>query len=400
MKAMIEKLLAYSTQEYDIFFRLPRSQRLKGAGAVFFFYLSIVCLSHLALRPFLNGGAEADGFLYQLYAGFLLVALISILPILFPPFQKYRSVVMYLSFFWGLLLALFYGISLNQVLVDQPVGVAVKAIWTGGFLAILFGLSLYSSVMKEVVSEKSHMEAEIQVARRIQTQLVPEIVHDDELCQIYGRSLPAREVGGDFFDVVRLSETRLAVAIGDVSGHNIAAGLLMAILKGAFRTELQYMTSLEHLARSLNRTILENSDKQMFVSFMCGIFDFGENSLSMVNAGHLPLLQYRAQKGEVVQWNPAGMAFGLSKSAKYQLQKTFYKTDDVFIFITDGLEESVNPAGEEYGLARIEKFLAAAKGQGGPRELYQTLIADVREFTGPHPARDDLTFLGLKVKNG
>lgn len=400
MKALINKIFEYSTQEYDIFFRLSRGLRFKGAGAVFFFYLSVVCLSHLALRPFLNSGLEADHFLLQLYGGFLVVALISILPILLPPFQKYRWIVMYLSFFWGLLLALFYGVSLNQVLGDQPVGMAVKIIWTGGVLSILFGLSLYSSVLKEVVTEKSHIEAEIQVARRIQTQLVPELLQEDELCQIYGRSLPAREVGGDFFDVVRLSETRIAVAIGDVSGHNIAAGMLMAILKGAFRTELQYLTSLEHLAKSLNRTILENSDRQMFVSFTCGIFDFGENSLTMVNAGHLPLLQYRAKKGEVVQWNPSGIAFGLSKSAKFQLQKTFYKTDDLFIFITDGLEESANPAGEEYGLERIEQFLAAAKGQGGPQEIYQALIAQVREFTGPHPARDDLTFLGLKVKNG
>ena len=400
MKATINKLLEYSTREYDIFFHLPRRLRLKGAGAVFFFYLSIVCLSHLALRPFLNGRAEADSFLLQLSAGFLVVAVVSILPILFPPFRRYRWVVMYLSFFWGLLLALFYAVSINQVLMDQPVGVTVKVVWATGFLAIVLGLTLYASVLKAVVAEKSLMEAEIQVARRIQIQLVPELEQDDELCQIYGKSLPAREVGGDFFDVVRLSETRMAVAIGDVSGHNIAAGLLMAILKGAFRTELQYTTNLEHLARSLNRTILENSDKQMFVSFMCGIFDFGENSLTMVNAGHLPLLQYRAQKGEAVQWNPAGMAFGLSKSAKYQLQKTFYKTDDVFLFITDGLEESANPAGEEYGLERIQQFMVAAKGQGGPQDLYQGLMADIREFTGPHPARDDLTFLGLKVKNG
>jgi hypothetical protein len=141
---------------------------------------------------------------------------------------------------------------------------------------ILIGVSgsMWNYVIRSVVEEKSKLDAEIDLAQTIQKDFLPTLNIQNEVVEVYGQSEFATEVGGDYYDAFWLSDGRLIVAVGDVSGHNVAAGLLMAITKAAFRAELRHFTTLERLMHELNNDICDNSRPKMFVSFACLLLDF------------------------------------------------------------------------------------------------------------------------------
>lgn len=382
-------------QDYDVFLNLPFKLRLKAGGAFILLYLTMVALSHLALKPFLEASTETSWFLFSAYFSFLALTLFSMMPMLYMKYRKYQFVILGISFFGGFILSFVY-VNNVQKIIPNALDLDTRLLWGGGILALLLGISLYTEVLKNISGEMSQIEAEMKVAQKIHSQLVPVIEKENAYYQVFGKSVAAKEIGGDFFDVVDISPRRLAAAIGDVSGHNIGAGLLMAISKSAFRTELEYLSSPEKLAASMNKTIVENSDKQMFVSFACGIFDFEESNVRLVNAGHLPVLHYQATSETIVERNPKGIGLGLIKSAVYESRQARFEKGDVFCFITDGLEEAENSQKDPFGLEKIKEVLAR-HAKKSPKEIHTAMSEELKQFMTVGALRDDTTFLAVKI---
>ena len=396
-KSLFQKIINLSTQEYDIFFQLPLQSRIKGVLALMLFYTTFILISHLAVRPFLEDSPSTFMSIYVFYSLFILFFLIFSLPILNPGLRKYRVAFLIGSILFCIIISFMIDFSTSGGIFQEKPDSTVFLLWALGACTISSGITLYGKLMKKISTEKARIETEIKVAQDIQSQLVPSIEKDEKNYQIFGKTTPAQEVGGDFFDAVELPNNKLMVAVGDVSGHNVAAGLLMAITKGAFHTELQYISTLENLAKSMNKTILKNSNKKMFVTFSCGLFDFENNLLTTINAGHLPLLHYQNSYNKIVEWNPDGMAFGLSKGVSFHAQEISFQNGDVFLFFSDGLVEAKNATGEEFDIESVKYGLQNENDTASPKMLYEKIISDFKQFTNSQSLVDDVTFVTVKI---
>ncbi len=263
-------------------------------------------------------------------------------------------------------------------------------------LLIVLAFSFYIEVMKQVSMQKARVDAEMSMAKRIQEDLLPELQISTNTFSLYGKTESANEVGGDYCDAIRISDHQTAIAVGDVSGHNIAAGVLMSMLKVAFRTELNYMAHPAETAVSLNRTIYENKNKFMFISFLFGFLDTEDRLLNLVNCGHPPLLHFDTGENKVSTIRTGDIALGLQRDYHFQSQKIPYKSGDIFVFLSDGLIETVNASGQEFDLEMVSGLIKHNRHLS-PQQLYDKLISATHAFQAQESLRDDVTLVILKL---
>lgn len=171
----------------------------------------------------------------------------------------------------------------------------------------------------------------------------------------------------------------------------------MAISKGAFHTLLQTYSNLSEIASAMNKTIYENSDRKMFVSFSFCRFNYVTSTMSCVNAGHLPLLHYREKEKDIQEINPAGIAFGLVPSTQFSVSEVSFRRGDVFVFLTDGLMEIDDHRGEEFSLERVKQVILEFAEDYSPKELFSELMLEANRFSSFKKIDDDVTFLAIKM---
>ncbi len=184
--------------------------------------------------------------------------------------------------------------------------------------------------------------------------------------------------------------------MGDVSGHNMAAGLIMGIVKSAFRTELRYNDDLVSIAESLNKTVIDQRSRGMFVSFACGSIDFERGEVECVNAGHPPVLHVRKGKAEEIVTK--GAALGLSKNIRFDMVRRKISGDDFFVCYSDGIVELRDRSGEEFGYQRLLGLLNRLDPANEPRPAYDNIRRNIEQFYPGEQRRDDITLLIIKIK--
>jgi serine phosphatase RsbU (regulator of sigma subunit) len=262
---------------------------------------------------------------------------------------------------------------------------------------IVFLYYLVLRIVAVLADEIVRHDSDLQLANKIQRQLVPTVHELTEFSHSYGTTKAAYEVGGDFFTSYNLNSENHICAIGDVTGHDIAAGLLMAISKGAFHTLIQTHTDLSEIASAMNKTIYENSDRKMFLSFSFCRFNYVKSTMSCVNAGHLPLLHYRAIEKDILEINPSGIAFGLIRSTEFSTEEVHFNRGDVFVFLTDGLMEIDDHRGEEFSMERVKQVIQEFAEDYSPKEIFSELMLEANRFSGFKKIDDDVTFLAIKM---
>lgn len=428
-ESILKKGFRIVTEEYEVFSHLTLGLRIGAVLALTLLYFTLVILTHLTIYPYIVDGPESSIVLSVVYLFVLVLAALTILPILIPRLREKSSLAMFiicsLNFFPFVILAFLlprlrkYKTAIVGIVVYLSISVAGLVImlegtsegilserpdnttiglWLIGMISIFSGIFIYGYISEKISVEKTQIETEVKIAQDIQSQLVPMVDLRAETYELFGQMKSAYQIGGDFFEVVKLSDQKIVVTIGDVSGHNIAAGLLMAITKGAFQTALQHTSSLVELVESMNRTIIDNSDKKMFVSFKCGEIDLAMNSITVVNAGHLPLLRYKSKNNSVVECNQYGIALGLSNRANYESQQIFFDKGDLLLFLTDGIVEATNSSGEQFGFDRIKNLMEELAAELGPKHIYEKLISRLNAFTDSQSLKDDVTFLAIRFK--
>ncbi len=369
---------------------MPQKWKIRGTLAIVFLYLAVLVLIFMLLHPMQDSGSQSIALLIFGYILFFLGIIIVVIPIFIPRYQVYpgRLVVLSLLFYITAFNILFKNISGS---VDTPVFIAFYI----GLISIAFGSRLYSRVIKEVSTEKARIDTEIKLAQKIQTDLLPTIDIEEDRYQAYGRTMNAQEVGGDFFDVVLLDNRRIAFCVGDVSGHNIAAGLIMGIVKSAFRTELRYNNNLSSITESLNKTVIEQRSRGMFVSFAAGIVNFEHREVEFINAGHPPVIHVSDGKADTVHLE--GAALGLSERLLFTGIKHTLSPGDALICYSDGIIEARNKRGEEFSMRRFIQVVSNTSIDASANELYTIVYSKIEEFANQAKRIDDITLLIVKL---
>jgi sigma-B regulation protein RsbU (phosphoserine phosphatase) len=252
-----------------------------------------------------------------------------------------------------------------------------------------------------LMREIERKNTELAIAAEIQQSFLPDTIAQIEGYEIAARSVMAKEVGGDFFDVIPLEvvpigKGQLGVMIADVSGKGIPAALFMALSRIVVRVNATwYGRRPEAAIRDANTIIANDSKSGMFVTLFYGFLDSDNRTLTYVNAGHNPPLHFRAADGTLEELAATGIAMGVIDDAEYSQVNVQMVPGDVLVLYTDGITEAENTALEMFGVERLEKIILASH-QVSANDLSQEILDAVKAFTGDHPQSDDITLMVIR----
>jgi len=256
-----------------------------------------------------------------------------------------------------------------------------------------------TSIVHTLVREHDKQKRELEIARDVQERLFPQDYPAVAGLQYAGACRPAFEVGGDYYDFIRFSETDLGIAIGDVSGKGISASLLMATLRAYLRglTALGE-ADLPRLMSNLNRLVLESSATNRYATFFYGQYESSTRELSYVNGGHPPPFLFSGVDGDtrIRRLETGGPVIGLLPDCSYDQGRVTLETGDVLVAFTDGISEAMNAADLEWGdrglTAAIESHRALAA-----TDLIRHIMAQADIHVADAPQHDDMTLVVLRV---
>jgi serine phosphatase RsbU (regulator of sigma subunit) len=246
--------------------------------------------------------------------------------------------------------------------------------------------------LKQQAHARERIEQELHVARRIQQASLPEAVPALEGWEIYPSYLPAREVGGDFYDFLELEDGRLGLVVGDATGKGVPAALVMSTTCGMIRAVTQASDySPGEVLQRVNEALATRIPANMFVTCFYGVLDPGTGSFAYANAGHD--LPYVRRGGYAEELMARGMPLGLMPGMSYEEKEIILGEGDRALFYSDGLVEAHNPEGAMFGFPRLQS-LVAEHAQGEP--LVDFLMEELYSFTGKGwEQEDDITLVTL-----
>jgi len=252
-------------------------------------------------------------------------------------------------------------------------------------------LKIAMARQQEVVQERERIEQELRVARLIQHTLLPKSLPELEEHQIAVYYQPAREVGGDFYDFLRLPDGRLGLIVGDVSGKGVPAAIVMAITRTMLRAAY-HLGSPGEILEQVNDNLYPDIPPNMFVTCLAALLDSRTGRLQYANAGHdLPYVRHAAGVGEL---RATGMPLGLMPGMSYEEKEITLQPGESILLYSDGLVEAHSPQREMFGFPRMQKYVGAHP-EGA--ELIDTLLAELEQFTGEDwEQEDDITLLTLQ----
>jgi sigma-B regulation protein RsbU (phosphoserine phosphatase) len=236
---------------------------------------------------------------------------------------------------------------------------------------------------------------ELELAHGIQTQLLPQSAPQIAGYQIVYRWQSAREVGGDFFDFIPLAPDRLGLVIADVSDKGIPAALYMMFARTTLRAAALSGRAPADMLMRTNELILADSAAEMFVTAYYSILDTTEHVLSYASAGHNLALYAAADGAEATPLITAGIPLGVVTPAHIEQKTLALQPGDVVLFYTDGVTESLDALGEEFGQERLATLLWGRRRQPA-EEIAAAIETAVREFAGENCQYDDLTLIVVK----
>jgi serine phosphatase RsbU (regulator of sigma subunit) len=278
---------------------------------------------------------------------------------------------------------------------------ALVAAWKGP--EITTQLSGESGMTAEPRTRREALLQEFNVARSAQQQMLP--AHPPVLpgYTIAASCEPAREVGGDLYDFMRLQDGRIGIGVADVSGKGVPAALYMTLTKGLLCAASQDSNDPHEILTSVNTHLREAVRKKMFVTMALGVLDIEARTLEHVRAGHNPIVWRRAEAGETRMLTTPGIALGMAGRALFSktlaAETIVLGPGDALVFYSDGLTEAMNASLEQFGDDRL--LAAVEKADGLPAEAtWDSILSDVKDFLHGGQSQDDLTLAVLRVSDG
>jgi putative ABC transport system permease protein len=265
--------------------------------------------------------------------------------------------------------------------------------------ADVLALMIENARLNERALEQETLRRDLALAVEVQKRLLPRQPPPCAFGTLAAYTLPARSIGGDYYDFVELPGGELGIAIADVSGKGIAAALLMSVVQASLRLiSADPDRSCAQLASRMNRFLYGSTAGNKYATFFYAQIDMANLRLHFVNAGHNPpyLVRRTLHGAEAQQLSAGGTVLGLFPDSDYAAGEVAIRPGDVLVAFTDGVSEALNPAGEEFGEERLEALLVEAIGSTAD-DIAARLTAAMREWIADAEPHDDLTFVVLAL---
>jgi serine phosphatase RsbU (regulator of sigma subunit) len=244
-------------------------------------------------------------------------------------------------------------------------------------------------------AQKEILEKELQIARNVQTSLIPSNLPAGEGIDFATLFEPSAAIGGDYFDVLRLSATEIAVVIADVSGHGLSTGLRMAMLKAALLILIEETRDPEEILHRLD-SVVRNNDDRTFVTATLAIVDLARGTLRLTNAGHPPTYLIRGSQVQEILL-PGSPLGGLGHT--YGKATVPMEPGDLVVWLSDGLIEAADGDSEPFGYDRVAETLAGGRAGQSATDVRDRLLAAIGKHVGNRPPEDDRTLVVMRYRS-
>lgn len=297
--------------------------------------------------------------------------------------------------------ALFLGEKLSETAYKQADIEFVES------LSRQIAVSLENTRLSDDARKNDLIKRDIELAKKIQMNLLPTKTPSIRGLQIAGTYIPANDVGGDYYDfltpIINLNSqpNKITVVVGDVAGKGISASLYMSRVQGIIRS--LYHTgnfSPRQLLSHANELIYSGIDRKSFITMVCAEFEMKQQRLTFSRAGHLPILHYSSKDQKCFQHSSVGLALGMRRSESFNEilgeEQVSFNDGDVFILYSDGISEAMNENKDEYGFERLEK-LVSENAEKTADEILRIIKIDLNNFVGDADPSDDITLVVAKI---
>jgi MFS family permease len=348
--------------------------------------------------------------LYYLRASYLVFLLFLPIAVIWAYFVfKFDLITVLLAFF---VVNLFLEISLVSLLPAGIFSAPSIVAWSMLFIMLVCGSYLISSKTSigefehyvpayvSRIAQRERFLKELEIARSVQQRFLPQSVPQFPHLDIACICRPAMEVGGDYYDFIRDGNRSLGILIGDVSGKGVSAAFYMTMVKGIIKTLARSTLAPKKMLTEMNTIFYENVPREVFISIVYGLFDLEKKTLTFARAGHNPIIVRKSSSQQPEMLNSKGLAIGLEKGKLFPdtIEEITLpiESGDLFVFFTDGISESKNLRGDEFGEDNLQRVIAESVNSSA-QMLLDTITQKVSRFAGTAVQHDDFTMVVVKV---
>ena len=251
-------------------------------------------------------------------------------------------------------------------------------------------LSIENARLLHAAIEKERLDKELQVASEIQRLLIPQSIPESDYLETAAEYIPCKEVGGDFYDIIKLDDQRFIFVVADVSGKGIPGAMVVSNMQATLRAFLQYSADLKSVVSKLNEVIIRQTTSDRYITFFIGIYDHSSQQLKYINAGHNPPVLV-SKNGEITELRTGGVFIGYLPWDYESASVPFVKGDTLVLY-TDGLVEAMNKNEDEFEFDRLKEILKKHHTENS-KTLLNRIFKQVKKHIGSNPMEDDFTLL-------
>jgi serine phosphatase RsbU (regulator of sigma subunit) len=263
------------------------------------------------------------------------------------------------------------------------------------------GISIENFRLMEEAFQNARYKEELKIAKTVQQSLLPTRLETNLDFEISAFSASADEVGGDYYDTLRINEHEVALIIADVSGKGTTAAFHMSQMKGIFHSLAQQGPTPKDFMAKANKALVYCLERGSFISATYFVINTQTKKVHYSRAGHCPVLYYQAAKKQAVFLKDKGTALGMVRSLDYynfiENQEIDYQPGDVMVLYTDGITEAKNGKGEEFGGERLAAAVQDS-AQKSSKEIEENVIKNLYEFSGTEDINDDYTSMTVRFR--
>ncbi len=260
-------------------------------------------------------------------------------------------------------------------------------------------VAIENARLYELEREKMILDHDLAKAREIQKSLLPVIIPQVIGLEISGTMIPAMQVGGDYFDIIKISNSKTFVIVGDVSGKGLSASFYMSKLQTMIHLYCNEENTPKDILTKINRNIYSEIEKNWFITCTVALFDMNEKTMKVCRAGHTPVIKLK--NGEITEIIPSGIGIGLERGdifeEKLQQLKLDLESNEIYVFYSDGITEAMNQSKEFFGEKRFNEILISAEKKN-TSIMQSEIISAVKLFRSNTEQNDDITFVLVKIK--
>jgi sigma-B regulation protein RsbU (phosphoserine phosphatase) len=259
------------------------------------------------------------------------------------------------------------------------------------------GVSIENARLYESEAQKLTLERDLDNARKIQESLLPKEIPQLSGIELCGRMIPAMQVGGDYFDVIRISPTKLFVIVGDVSGKGLSASLYMSKLQTMVQLYCKTINSPKDVLIEINRKIYESIERNWFITVNLALIDAESKTIKFCRAGHSPLLIVNSSV-KILQSKGIGLGLEEGKIFDESLEEIElkYNPNEIYTFFSDGISEAMNEHNDLYGMDELTQVIKTNRARP-VKEIMNEVISSIEKFRGRREQNDDITIVLVKM---